>query len=224
MDAGARRVTDVRAPRRGSPRRVIYLDGEPWREMNASVVRALALQVDDCVDPAEIEARARELEPASARERAFRLLGYRDRSSHALVERLVDDGYPREVARAVADDLAARGLVDDARYAESTARALVVGRGLGRRRALRELASAGVPDDLASAALDACSPAGEEETRALELARRLMRPRDTQERLAQRLVRRGFVPDHALRAAREALGEAEAFDAPDDFPSCEQDD
>ena len=205
MPPELRRVTDIRSPRRGSRRRDIYLDGDFWRTTTAGVLRELCIAQCDEVDPEDTDARARDAEAAEARTRALRLVGYRERSRHELLDRLADDGYPHDVATTVVDDLVCSGLVDDARYAEQLARSLVEIKRLGRSRAARELAKRGVPDDLAAAALDAYAPPDEEEHRAREAAIRLTRPDDTVDRLAGRLVRRGFTSALALAAAREAL-------------------
>lgn len=205
MDARAQRVTDVRAPRRGSQRRAVYLDGELWCEANISVLRALGIEVGAVIDARAVEEQAREIEERLARERALRLLGYRDHSARALVDRLADDGYPRSVAEAVVSELGQQGLVDDRRYADSVAHALTTGRGLGRARARRELARLGVPDDIAETALDGCSASADEPSRALELAVRMRRPSDTPERLARRLISRGFTIEDSIRAAQAAL-------------------
>lgn len=205
MNAELRRVTDIRSPRSRSRRRDIYLDGDFWRATTAGVLRDLGVTHGDEIDAADLDSRARELEVAEARGRALRLVGYRERSCQELLARLLDDGYPGDVAAAVVDDLVQSGLVDDSRYADLLARSLIQIRGLGRTRAARELAAHGVPDDLATAALDTYARADDEHERALEAARALVRPSDTAERLAGRLVRRGFSSAHALTAARTLL-------------------
>jgi len=205
VDGELRHVTDIRSPRRGSRRREIYLDGDLWRATTVGVLRDLGVAPGDDIDPDDLDGRARELEAEEARARALRLLGYRERSEHTLLSRLVEDGYPQDVAAAVVADLVQSGLVDNARYADLLARSLIEIRGLGRARAARELTAHGVPDELVAPALDAYAPAEQEAERARDAAGALARPSDTVERLAGRLVRRGFASAPALAAARAAL-------------------
>ena len=212
MDGELRHVTDVRSPRRGSRRREIYLDGDLWRATTVGVLRDLGVAPGDDIDPDDLDGRARELEAEEARARALRLLGYRERSEHTLLSRLVEDGYPQDVAAAVVADLVQSGLVDNARYADLLARSLIEIRGLGRARAARELTAHGVPDALIAASLDAYAPAEQEADRALAAAHALARPSDTVERLAGRLVRRGFGSAPALTAARATLPQGEPPD------------
>lgn len=200
-------LTAIRTHARGSHRRTLVVDGDPWRSIPVEVLRDLDLREGDAVHLDGLSARIGEAAVPRARERALRLLTYRERSSHELESRLADDGYPHEVVRALVADLAASGLIDDSRFAHNYVRMLVVSRGYGRQRAMRELTARGIPEECAREALDAVAPQEDEEARASERARALARAGDTPERLASRLVRRGFAASVALRAARNELGE-----------------
>ena len=82
-------------------------------------------------------------------ERALRLLAFRARSTSELSKRLIEKGEPAdEVARAVTR-LAAAGLLDDTRYAESRARVGVVGKARSRRRIEEDLVHRGVSREVA---------------------------------------------------------------------------
>jgi regulatory protein len=165
-------------------------------------VRDLGLSAGDEIDPAAVDDAARELERPEARERALRLLGYRERSASELVDRLSEDGYPADIVEDTVAELVRTGLVDDERFAAVLARTLVTVRGYGRIRARRELARYGIAEDVAAAALEEAAPASDERERADAAARRMARPSDTADRLAARLVRRGFSPGIALDVAR----------------------
>lgn len=188
----------------------MWLDGDPWRDLPSEVLRELDLRREDTLDPDEIDARLDELEPRLARERALRLMQYRERSHDEIVRRLVDDGYRDDVALETVRSLAASGLVDDVRFAEGYARMLVRSRGYGRARAFAELVRHGLGEELANCALDAAAPVENESARACTLATRLRKPGDTPERLAARLARRGFSTRTALDAARSVLGSTDA--------------
>lgn len=210
MGPGEAHITELRSGQGPLRRRItIYLDNEPWRTTTASVVRKLGVAVGDSCDPDALDEMARELEVPELRDRAVRLLGYRERSETDLRTRLLDDGYPSDLVDALVVEFADVGLVDDGRFAGMLARSLIQLRGLGRDRARRELSRHGLTDEIIVAALDAVAPSSGEEDRALQAAKRSLRPSDTPDRLAARLARRGFSPSIAVRAARTAIADCE---------------
>lgn len=201
-------LTEIRVPRRGSRRRTLVLDGEPWRDAPADVVSEAHLKVGAAVEPDDLTARLSEIEPRCARDRAVRLLTYRERSTKELGERLDEDGYQPETVTAVVGRLSAAGLLDDDRFARSLARNLTLIRRLGRNRASRELRAHGIDPLLADEALDEALSVDDESTAAGEFARSLSVKRGaTRDKVAAKLLRRGYAPRLALTAAREAMGE-----------------
>jgi regulatory protein len=204
-------VSDVVVPRRGAKSRVIYLDDTEWRTTSADVVSALGIRTGASVEVASLEDRLAVEEPLRARERALRLLVYRDRSVQELRARLVEDGYPEDVAVAVASRLESVGLLDDVRFAGATARVLTQTRGRGRAHALRELAAKGIDPEVALAAVDEALPADDEADAAATVARAFARkPGATVAKIAARLARRGYAIPIALAAARRVLGDVES--------------
>ncbi|HEY5548091.1 MAG TPA: RecX family transcriptional regulator [Coriobacteriia bacterium] len=208
-------VTEIRTVRRGSKRRLVLLDDEPWRIAPADVLREAGLQVGDTGTDAEMVERLSKVEGRSARDRAVRLLTYRDRSSAELMVRLDEDGYLPQVAADTVTRLLDLGLLDDDRFARALARSLTRTKGLGRSRASREMIARGVDPDAVSAVLEEALPPEDEENAALAQARVFARRVGaTRDRVAARLMRKGYAPRIALSAAREAC-EAIA-DGPDD--------
>jgi regulatory protein len=147
----------------------------------------------------------------TARDRALRLLGVRDRSRRELERRLLQAGFhPSEVSDAV-DALEAAGLVDDERFARQVAEHRLGVRGEGRRAVLGALLTAGVGSDIAERTVD--EHAGDDETMAevlaMSRARRLagLDPAVARRRLYSYLVRRGHAPTVAAAAVSRALGD-----------------
>jgi SOS response regulatory protein OraA/RecX len=196
-------LTEIAVPRRGSRRRTLVLDGEPWRDAPSDVVSEAHLKPGDEFDAVELSGRLAEIEPLCARDRAVRLLTYRDRSTGELADRLAEDGYLPETVTAVIERLTSVGLLDDERFARSFARSLTLVRHLGRSRASRELAARGIDPLLAA------------------------RPGATRDKVAARLARRGYSPRVALSAARDATSEidsaCEAGEWNDSGPDDEED-
>jgi regulatory protein len=210
-------LDDIRSPRRGSRARVLHIDGEPWRTTSLEVVRDLDLRAGLVIETAELGSLIDAAEPVRARERALRLLAYRDRASEELRARLVQDGYAPDVAEAVVADLLRVGLLDDTRFADSMVRVLATVRGYGRTRVRRELPARGVDPSISTAALAEHLSDDDEAASALRLARAFAaRPGADVGRLAARLVRKGFRPALALSVAREALASLE-YDDPVDL-------
>ena len=130
--------------------------------------------------------------------------------------RLSEDGYTPQTVDATVDWLLDTGLLDDGRFAEQMARTLVVGRRYGRARSLQTLRRAGLSDEAALQALDEVAPPELERDRAAALARSSYRAGDSVERLATRLVRRGFSPADALSSARVVVEDTDTLEPSDD--------
>jgi regulatory protein len=212
-------LTDIRSPLRGSRLRELMLDGEFWRATCSEAVTRLGLEGGDVVDPSALLAALAQVEPQCARERALRLLTFKERSASGLADRLVQDGYPVDVAFPVVKGLVQSGLVDDDRFARSLARTLLQVRGFGRARALRDLDSAGIAPDVATAAVDDALPLDVEAEAAARLAAKAAdRAGASVDKVAGFLLRRGYRPAVALAAARDALESAghERMDGDDD--------
>lgn len=206
-------VTDVKTPLRGSKRRMLEVDHSDWRETSSEVLAALGIRAGTIMPLEELEAAIDGAEPARARERALRLLSYRERAAEEVRARLAEDGYPAEVAAATVAALVETGLVDDARFAAVTARSLTRVRGMGRSRATRDLVARGVDPEMAHAAVDEALPPDEEVHAASGLAHAMaQRPGATVEKVAARLARKGYAAGLSLRCAREAITAAGRMD------------
>jgi regulatory protein len=158
----------------------------------------------------------------TAKDRALRLLGVRWRSRHELEQRLAHAGFePGDIESAIAD-LERAGLVDDDRFAGEVARDQAGRKLVGNRAVRSALAQKGVARSLVDQVV---SSLGDEDARALELARRKvarlsgLEPRVAARRLYGLLVRRGYGPDVARDACRRALEEPETAGASPDDPA-----
>jgi len=198
-------ITELRPGPRGTRRRRVFLAGDECRTTSVDVLRELGLDVGDVVEPDDLLERIEAIEPAFAKERALALVSHRDRSRSRLEGRLRDDGYPGSVAATAAARLEEVGLVDDARLADSLARRFAERELRSGRGVVRELERRGIPAEIASEVASRYCPTELEEARASELAERLVRASDDEQRLAARLVRRGYPPGLARKAAASVL-------------------
>ncbi len=174
------------------------------------MVKQLGLTEGDLWDEQRLVEAIAEAEPELAKERALRMLGYRERSRHELLQGLLDDGFSQSAATAVIDRLAELYLVDDARFSTMWVRSRVHA-GFDRRRIRRELENKGVAPGVIADALDEAAPQEDE----LERARAALRGKRASDRagrdkLVRRLVSRGFDLQTAIAAV--------STDDPDDMP------
>src|SRR5437764_15495913 len=119
-------VTALRSAGRGRRGGVrIEIDGAPWRTLPLEVVVRAGLAQGQALERAQLRVLRRELRRHEALQASARALRQRDLSTRELEERL---RRRRDVApadrEAAVTALRSAGLVDDARFARSRARAL----------------------------------------------------------------------------------------------------
>ena len=161
------------------------------------------------------------LDLKGTRQAAFDLLARKSWSRRDLVQRLGQRGAPADVARAVVDDLGARGYLDDEGFARWWAQARAQGRRIGSRRLRQELLAKGIARDLVDAAVAAAFSETPEIERAMQAGRRRLAalaradPGRLSSRLGAYLLRRGYPPSVASRVVKALVGGAEG--SPDAF-------
>ncbi len=175
------------------------------------VVRDLSLTDGDQFTLAGLNGAIDESELRAALDRAFRILGYHERSVSQMRKALRDDGYAQGSIERTIARLLELELLDDTRFASAYVRTKSCA-GWGRRRVSQGLSHAGVSDEIADAALDAESPAEGQRDRA----RLLVRSFDSadpkaRDRAIRRLVTRGFTWDDARAVVLES-GSTDADD------------
>jgi regulatory protein len=179
-------------------RRLLFEDGTE-RTTAAAVVRSLCLEEGSVLDTRCIDEELAGAEAEQARERALRLIGYRERSASEVRTRLVDDGYPTAIASRVVSRLQELQLIDDVRFADMWVRGRSSA-GYGQRRIRRELAEKGVAEEVVNDLLSGLSE-DEELDRALRSLRsRSIGSRAEREKAIRSLLGKGFDMRTALAA------------------------
>ncbi len=180
-------------------------------------VDELRLAVGVVVTPEIARGIARAAMRDEARRFALTSLARRASSWSGLETKLRQRGIEGAVATATCDDMARLGLLDDARYAEMAARAVLARGPAGRRRIEQPLRRQGVPSELAATAARepkaGLDPLDEAIRRAERRAQRLPERLDVaarRRRLYGLLVRRGFEPDVCAAAVRRVLAAIES--------------
>ena len=148
----------------------------------------------------------RAADPGAALSAATALLRARDHAGSELEGKLLERGFEPPAALAAVDELRERGLLDDARFAESFVRARA-GRGQGPVRIAQELRSRGISPQQIEAALGTV-PSWDALAQGVRSRKFGGAPPDSvaeKGRQARFLQYRGFSSDHIGSALRGAL-------------------
>jgi regulatory protein len=161
-----------------------------------------------------IEGRARRAKaPKGCHERALGLLAVRMRSRRELRDRLKRAGFGDEEVDDVLERLERVGLIDDARFADELAQHAAGVKRSGNRAIASALYAKGVARETIERAVARAGEDEEERAEALASSRvdrlRGLPPTTAYQRLTSLLLRSGYDPDVARRAAGLAL-EAES--------------
>ena len=151
--------------------------------------------------------------PASAQQSAFRLLARRDHSRQELMRKLAAKGFAAAEIEEVLRSLAARGLLDDARYAEHFARSLAESKFFGPKQISQKLFQKGIPADLIQQVLQTT----EESLPSKERLQRVLKsklknrnpgqlPPKEKRKLGNFLYQRGFLWEQISEAFQELGG------------------
>jgi regulatory protein len=140
-----------------------------------------------------------------ARQYAFLLLRYRDRSEKEIEQRLQKKGFSGEIACRVRDYLKEYGFIDDAKFAAALKRTALEQKRLGRAGVLRYLLSKGIPAEMAK---DVAAEDADYENSAAALVERKMKQYaalddlTAKRRIWAALGRKGYSPDEIRSALK----------------------
>ena len=192
---------------------VTLSDGSRFFVLEALWLRC-GMEEDDYCSVARVEELQLQSQMILAEHKAVELLARREYSRHELLLRLVKRGFDRHAVELVLDQLASRGLQDDARYAHAWIESALRRRPQSATQLLLGLRAKGVSSATAGRALEEYrheNPGWEQDAlqRALQRARRNRRA--DRQQLTATLARLGFAPG-AIRAALGGEGSAEEQD------------
>lgn len=149
---------------------------------------------------------------SQARATALRLLTRRDYTTKELRTKLLDRDLPEDEVTSVLADLAADGVLNDRRVADSFVRVASTIKGRGRLRIARELEQRGIDRATVREALAALPTDDEAESLRKVIQRKRLPARLDQaghRRVFAQLIRRGFPADLIAKALRSREPEDE---------------
>ncbi len=204
-------ITGIETQKRRGNRRSIFVNGEFVAGVGEEVVFELGLKVGQQVDAERLAEMLSAEEIRRAKEAAFYLLDYKERTTKELERRLLQKGYSEEAVTQVITQLERIDLVNDERYATSWVASRVAGRPMGRTRMTWELRRKGVAPEQVEEALEQIDEEKEYEM-ALSLVEKKLggksvSDQETRRKIAGFLQRRGFGWDVVSRALNRFVPE-----------------
>jgi regulatory protein len=197
----------------------LVVDGSVLATLSIDAIERLQLAVGRDVS-ALADRIAMEAAQLKVYDRALNMLAFRARSSRELARVLVRKGEEKLYVDRAIERLTEQGFLDDVAFAQSFARAKVVGASQSRRRVQLELAKKGVARDVSDAAIEVVFDEEGVDAQAIveAAARKKLRslakldPAVRKRRLYGFLARRGYDGEHirhAMRIAGEELDDSE---------------
>jgi regulatory protein len=193
--------------------RLVLVDRGRFASLPDDALAPLDLQVGAELSPAALERLQHLADVTAAEGAALRALARRVYARADLERRLARKRHPRAAVAGALERLAARGLIDDRRFAEEYARARAA-RGSGPARIVRDLLTQGVERRMAEEAvrraleLEAIDPEIAARTLAVRRARQLgdLAPAVKRRRLLAFLLRRGYPGPQVRELVEELAG------------------
>ena len=200
------RITDMKVKGRKNPRITVYLDGQPWAELDAETVARVNLKRDQELNAEECQAIGAQDEAIRARKAAA---GYQARQARTRREMrlyLERRGFTAAASEAAIGSLTESGTLDDRRAAQEIIQKKRRTQKSGPRRIEADLRAKGIEADAASRLVREALEEVDLASECLEAARRhagRFRPlSDAQNRhkLSALLMRRGYDGEHIQQA------------------------
>lgn len=204
-------ISAITAQKRNPNRVNIYFDGSYGFSLSRIV--AAWLKVGQQLDDGEIKKLRDQDEYEVAFQRAVRYLQYRARTTYELKKKILELGFPEDVADAVIARCSELSMLDDAEFAKTYVHFRVNNRPRSKRLLYNELRLKGIPEEIIQSAL---SEVHEDSQLAYQTAQHYLRriqslPYDQfQQKLMGYLNRRGFAYHQCWQTVRTIWDELHA--------------
>lgn len=211
-------VTSIESQKKDRNRVSIFIDGKFAFGIHVDILISERLDRGRTLSETEIAELLDEDAYYRAREQAYHLLSYRQRSSSELSERLLRKDIPRHIVNRVIDRLGELQMIDDESFARNFAAARLRSKGYGPVRVRVELIRKGISRDIIDSTLDETYKSASLDELALAAATNILHrlqnesdPRKRRNKLTSYLTRRGFSYDHMGKAlaTMDAMGTEE---------------
>ncbi len=195
------KISKVEPQKKNKNRCSIYIDGEFRFGLTKELLLKYDLKEDDQITEDEIQNLLLHDEKGKIRNRAYRLLSYRERSTQEIRERLIHVGYDAQLVDDVVHGLIADDALNDERFAQAFVKEYTRVKPKGNRFIIRELAKKGIAQETIEKVLET-----RDERALLEqfIQKKLKQldPKDPKDRqkLIRRLLHHGFTSELVYEA------------------------
>jgi len=193
-----RKITAIEPQKRNKKRRSIFLDGEYAFGLDEELVLKYHLHEGDLIDEDEFLNLIQDDLKKLARDRSFRIIGYRARSENELRDKLFATGLDEETIDWTIEDLKQKKILSDEQFVLAFVHDKMLTHPIGPLAIKQELKRKGIADNLIELAIEEAF----REKSQLEVAADLIKKRQpslknenkmkTRKKLADFLYRRGF--------------------------------
>ena len=211
MTENKKRITKIERQERNRGRYSVFLDDEYSFGLDEEIVVNRNIAVDQYLAEEQIAELILVDERRRAKTKAFRYLANRDHSERELADKLVRNGFRKEVIQRLTEELRGLHFLDDESFAKSFARSRLVQKPIGRRGMSNELKKRGITESILENTLEEIYSEFDERELAKKLAekktgsKRNADPLKTKKNLSDFLSRRGF----SWEIVEEALSDIE---------------
>jgi regulatory protein len=193
-----RKITAIEPQKRNKKRRSIYLDGAYAFGLDEELVLKYHLHEGDLLDEDEFFLLIQDDLKTIARDRSFRILGYRARSEHELRDKLLASGLDETTIDSTVEDLKEKKFLSDEQFIMAFVHDKMLTHPIGPLAIKQELKRKGISDELIEQAIEEAF----REKSQHEVAAELIKKRQlavtnenklkVRKKLADFLYRRGF--------------------------------
>jgi regulatory protein len=193
-----RKITAIEPQKRNKKRRSIYLDGEYAFGLDEELVLKYHLHEGDLLDEDEFFQLIQDDLKTIARDRSFRILGYRARSEHELRDKLFASGLDETTIDSTVEDLKEKKFLSDEQFIMAFVHDKMLTHPIGPLVIKQELKRKGISDELIGQAIEEAFREKSQHEIATELIKRRLSSVTSEnkfkarKKLADFLYRRGF--------------------------------
>lgn len=198
------KISKIEPQKRNKRRSSIYIDGNFGFGLSNEVVLKHDLKEGDEISDVLIKDVLLEEEKQKIRQRAFKILHYRNRSTQELRSRLIRIGFDDQLVLDIIEEFTAEGTLDDEKFAHAFVGDYTKLNPRGNRFIIRELEKRGVSKKIISEIID--------ERDEIFLVRNFIEKKlsrlnkhnlKDKQKIIRRLLTRGFSPDVVYDVLRE---------------------
>jgi len=203
-------ITDIQLEAKHSSRRSLFLDGERFSSVDASLITKFGLRIGLEIEEDALQRLIQEDEAARAKSYAFDLLLRQSYSKRQMLYKLKQKGYGQHAIDATLERLEQLGYIKDETYAQDWVDSRRRSKPRGKKMLKHELMNKGIDKTTVDRVLSEIDDA-EEANQALQAAQkqvaryRSLPPDVTKRRLHSFLLRRGFDYETIQRTIEQVL-------------------